>query len=197
MRYLPVIIFSFLLFASCEKSIEFTDEGYFDGHFNGNIIISENLNNKYRPRVFFINDSYCLDQGKSNIRLGLDLQSGSFASPIRISFLIDDFDKIKDKKYINFNHLVIADCSVIPQVSVGLISRSNIYNEEKYYYTYFSNGDNYLEILKLKEDHIIGHFKIKFIRKQFLEQGIESFDKHLLPDSLFIECNKFIAVNED
>ncbi|HMP31415.1 MAG TPA: hypothetical protein PKD85_17575, partial [Saprospiraceae bacterium] len=117
--------------------------------------------------------------------------------PMRISFLIDDFDKVKDKKYTNFNHLVIGDCSVIPQVSAGLISRSNIYNEEKYHYTYFSNGDNYMKIEKVKEDHIIGHFKIKFIRKQFLEQGIESFDKHLLPDSLFIECKKFIAVNED
>jgi hypothetical protein len=188
----------FLLLSSCEKSIEFTDEGYFDGIINGHVIKSElRWDNKYFPGSKFVIDKICEDQGKARIKLLFVFGPKPFERNINTIFLLDSFESIKGKNYNFFNEgkSFLTNCDNVPEVSSsrkGSISEDNV-NQ----YSYVSDNNNYLKIEKVKEGHIIGNFKIKYIRKQFLEEGIESFDKHLLPDSLFIECKKFIAVNED
>ena len=192
MKPIICVLVILLLFSSCEKTPEYSGNGYFKGTVNGYTIITDGHNNKYVPYVHYDIYYFC-PIAKGRLRLGFS--SKIYGDDLLTTFLIDGIDEVDGKKYSSFipENDISKNCDNIPGVTQWL-SLSRGY---EYLYDYIPHKDNYLKIEDVTQNHVAGHFKIRFIRKQFLEQGIESFDKHLLPDSMFVECQQFIAPIRD
>lgn len=193
MRVILSLLASTFILISCEKPKEISGNGYFSGFVNGVEINSDHADQKYKVSLtYYINDLCPTNKGDLIFSL-----SKTADSVLYTGFYIDGVRELKGKRYLSFNSvppLLGIDCKKIPQSRQWIFVDDKNITNEALWYNYIPDKQNYLKIDEVGEDYVGGHFKVKFIRKEFIEKGIQSFSKEVLPDSLSIECKRFYAV---
>jgi hypothetical protein len=195
MRIIIIIMISTIISVSCEKSKEFSGNGYFSGFVNGVKFNSDNLDQKYMFSASYLHDHHRCPTDKGNLTFTFAVKRDSL---LATRFLIEGVNALKGMKYSDFNLEPINRtefCKNIPIIYQWLHVGDQ--KNEAFSYNYIPDKQNFLKIDEVGENYVGGHFKVKFIRKQFMEKGIQSFSKEVLPDSLFFECKRFYAVIQE
>jgi hypothetical protein len=189
------VLFICYFFVSCEKFPEFLGD-YFNGFINDVEINSYEFDQKYQTALIYERYKRCLTdkgelikRGELKIAFYLDLNT-TFST----CFFIGGLDEIKGMKFKNFTIPALSatyDCEKIPQNKTGIYQF--ITKPDTIEYKYIADKENYLKIDEVENKYIGGHFKMKFIRKEFMDNGIQSKDKIAMPDSIVIDCRRFYA----